>query len=195
MLTTCHTEGCTEPLNHNLRMSAVNLDRPEYVIDPPDTDWNDEPSREELFRSLPSPLYTTDADGWLTYYNEAAAEFWGHRPVLGQARWCGSLRLYEPDGAPMPHDRCPMALALRERRAIRGVQGILVRPDGTRVPFVPYPTPLFDRSGSLVGGSSIVLPTGNAPPIQLWDAAVTPQNRAFPSLAVQSNSSSPRRAA
>ena len=49
---------------------------PEYVLDAPDADWNFEPSREELFRSLRAALYTTDADGWLTYYNEAAAALW-----------------------------------------------------------------------------------------------------------------------
>ena len=68
----------------------MNPDEPEYVIDPPDSNWNYEPSREELFKSLKSPLYTTDADGWLRYYNEAAAELWGLRPALGQTQWCDS---------------------------------------------------------------------------------------------------------
>ena len=78
----------------------MTLDDFEYVIDPPDANWNHELSREELFKSLKAPLYTTDADGWLTYYNEAAVELWGYRPTLGQARWCGSLSLYEADGTP-----------------------------------------------------------------------------------------------
>ena len=44
-----------------------------------------------------------------------------------------------------------MALALKEKRPIRGMEAIAERPDGTRVPFIPYPTPLFDASGALIG--------------------------------------------
>ncbi|GJE45604.1 hypothetical protein AEGHOMDF_4804 [Methylobacterium soli] len=176
-------------------MNAVDLDRFAYVSDPPDTGWNDEPSREELFCMLRSPLYTTDTDGWLTYYNEAAAEFWGYRPVLGQARWCGSWRLYEPGGAPLPHDRCPMAIALRERRAVPGVQAVLQRPDGTRVPFLPCPTLLFDRGGTLVGGSSLILPSGAAAPVQHRDGAAKRRTSESPPRAVRSHNTGPRRAA
>ena len=143
----------------------MNPDELEYVIDPPDSNWNYEPSREELFKSLKSPLYTTDAHGWLTYYNEAAAELWGCRPVLGQTQWCGSWRIYEPDGTYLPHDQCPMAVALKQGKAVRGVQAVLERPDGTRVPFMPYPTPLRNRSGKLMGGSNILLPLSGLPSV------------------------------
>lgn len=57
-----------------------------YDFDAPDSDWNYEPSRADLFRQIDAPLYTTDSDGWLTYYNDAAAQLWGFRPVLGKAR-------------------------------------------------------------------------------------------------------------
>ncbi|MEH3117364.1 MAG: hypothetical protein PGN25_07085 [Methylorubrum populi] len=128
-----------------------------YDFDAPDSDWNHEPSRADLFRQIDAPLYTTDSDGWLTYYNEAAAELWGFRPVLGKARWCGSWRLFETDGTPLPHDRSPMALALAGERAVRGVQIGLERPDGTRMGFMPYPTLLRDRTGAVTGGSNILL--------------------------------------
>ncbi|MEA1831714.1 hypothetical protein U8607_06410 [Methylobacterium durans] len=141
-----------------MRERIVTFPGSEYVIDAPDTDWNYEPAREELFRSLRSPLYTTDAQGWLTYYNEAAAALWGYRPTLGTARWCGSWRIFTTDGAPLPLDRCPMAVALKEGRPVRGVQAVLERPDGSRQPFMPYPTPLYDRTGRLIAGSNILLP-------------------------------------
>jgi PAS domain S-box-containing protein len=108
------------------------------------------PSRP-LLDALPLAVYTTDAGGRITYYNEAAAELWGHRPVLGKNEWCGSWRLLWPDGRPMRHDECPMAVALREKRPIRGAEAAAERPDGTRVPFLAYPTPLWDESGALVG--------------------------------------------
>ena len=40
----------------------------------------------ELLDALPAAVYTTDAAGRITYYNEAAAVLWGHRPPLGIER-------------------------------------------------------------------------------------------------------------
>src|SRR6202142_195387 len=99
---------------------------------------------DAILQSLPVAVYTTDAAGRITFYNEAAAQLWGVRPELGKSEFCGSWKMYWPDGTPLPHDECPMALALKEKRPIRGMEAVAVRPDGTRVQFIPYPTPLFD---------------------------------------------------
>ena len=56
----------------------------------------------ELLHALPAAVYTTDAFGRITFYNEAAATLWGCRPVLGSDEWCGSWKLYWPDGTPLP---------------------------------------------------------------------------------------------
>ena len=111
----------------------------------------------ELLQALPAALYTTDAAGRITFYNEAAAELWGFRPQLGTSEFCGSWKLYWPDGTPLPHHECPMALTLKERRPIRGMEAVAERPDGTRVPFIPYPTPLFDASGTLIGAVNMLV--------------------------------------
>jgi PAS domain S-box-containing protein len=111
----------------------------------------------ELLKLLPVAVYTTDADGRITFYNEAAAELWGHRPELGTSQWCGSWRLYWPDGRPLPHDECPMAVTLKEGRPVRGIEAIAERPDGTRLRFLPYPTPLRDSAGRLVGAINLLL--------------------------------------
>ena len=105
----------------------------------------------ELLKALPAAVYTTDATGRITFYNDAAAALWGFSPELGKSQWCGSWRLYWPDGRPMPHDQCPMATALKEERPIRGAEAVAERPDGTRIPFLAYPTPLWDVSGTLIG--------------------------------------------
>jgi PAS domain S-box-containing protein len=114
-------------------------------------------SSDELLMALPAAIYTTDASGRITFYNEAAAEMWGARPELGTSAFCGSWKLYWPDGTPLPHDECPMALTLKEKRPIRGMEAIAERPDGTRVPFIPYPTPLFDASGTLIGAVNMLV--------------------------------------
>jgi PAS domain S-box-containing protein len=113
----------------------------------------------DLLDALPAAIYTTDAQGRITYFNQAAVAFWGVRPELGKDEWCGSWKLYWPDGTPLPHDQCPMAVALRERKPIRGKRAIAERPDGTRVSFAPYPTPIFDSSGTLVGAVNMLVDT------------------------------------
>jgi PAS domain-containing protein len=72
--------------------------------------------------ALPAAVYMTDAEGRITFYNEAAAALWGCRPELGQSTFCGSWKLYWPDGTPLPHDECPMAMSLRQKRPIRGME-------------------------------------------------------------------------
>ena len=111
----------------------------------------------QLLEALPAAVYTTDAAGRVTFSNEAAVEVAGHRPELGRDLWCVSWRLYHPDGTPLPHDECPMAIALREDRAVRGVEVIAERPDGTRVHLLPHPTPLHDSSGALVGAVNMLV--------------------------------------
>jgi PAS domain S-box-containing protein len=111
----------------------------------------------QIVDELPAAVYTTDAKGYITYFNEAAAALWGHRPELGKSEWCGSWKLFWPDGRNLPHGECPMALAISERRPIRGMEAIAERPDGTRVPFIPYPTPLFDADGELIGAVNMLV--------------------------------------
>ena len=110
-----------------------------------------------LLEALPVAIYTTDPAGRITYFNEAAAEFWGQRPQLGTSEWCGSWKLFWPDGSPLAHVDCPMALALKGSRPIRGMEAIAERPDGTKVPFIPYPTPLYDPNGRLVGAVNMLV--------------------------------------
>jgi len=111
----------------------------------------------QILDALPVAVYATDSEGCITYYNQAAADFWGCRPALGRTYWCGSYKLYRADGTPLPHDECPMAMTLKTGRPVRGMEAIAERPDGVRVPFIPYPTPIFDASGALMGAVNMLL--------------------------------------
>jgi PAS domain S-box-containing protein len=110
----------------------------------------------EILDALPAAVYTTDAAGHITYFNQAAIDFAGRLPELGD-KWCVTWRLFSPDGTPLPHDQCPMAITLKEGRPVRGVEAVAERPDGTRVPFIPYPTPLRDSSGKLTGAINVLV--------------------------------------
>jgi len=109
--------------------------------------------QHELLHALPVAVYTTDTAGHITFYNEAAAALWGTRPTLNNDQWCGSWRMYRPDGTPLPHDECPMAVALKEKRDFigNGQEAVAEQPDGTRIPFMAFPSLLRDAAGEVVG--------------------------------------------
>jgi PAS domain S-box-containing protein len=111
----------------------------------------------EMIDALPAAVFTTDAEGRLMSFNPAAVEFLGYAPELGTDDWRASWKLYYPDGAPMPHDECPMVVALKEGRPVRGEEAIIERPDGRRVWFQAYPTPLRDEEGRIVGGVNMLI--------------------------------------
>ena len=50
-----------------------------------------------------------------------------------------------------------MAIALKEDRIVRGMEAVAERPDGTRVPFIPYPTPIHDEAGKLIGAVNMLV--------------------------------------
>jgi PAS domain S-box-containing protein len=110
-----------------------------------------------VLEALPAAVYTTDADGRINYFNNAAVELSGRKPQLGTEKWCVTWRMYSPDGHLLPHDQCPMATTLRERVPVRGVDIIAERPDGTRIPVMPYPTPLYDASGKFIGALNVLI--------------------------------------
>jgi PAS domain S-box-containing protein len=110
----------------------------------------------DLLAGIPAAIYTTDAQGRITYFNQAAVELAGRTPTIGSDEWCVTCKLFNPDGTRLRHDECPMAVALREGRSIRNAEAIAERPDGTRVPFIPYPTPLRDSAGKIVGAINML---------------------------------------
>ena len=110
-----------------------------------------------MIDALPAAVYTTDAEGRLTHFNPAAAKLSGRTPQLGTDRWCVSWKLYRDDGSRLPHDECPMAMALKEGRDIQGEQIIIERPDSARRWLEAYATLLRDAKGCVVGGINMLM--------------------------------------
>src|SRR5690606_29143850 len=88
-----------------------------------------------LTQLMPVAVYTTDVMGIITFYNKKAAELWGRSPRLNdptEMRFCGSWKIFTPEGKVLPHDKCPMALALKSGNAYREREICVEQPDGTR---------------------------------------------------------------
>ncbi|WP_454624983.1 HWE histidine kinase domain-containing protein [Bradyrhizobium cenepequi] len=121
---------------------------------------NESGSHEKRFRdvlqALPAAIYTTDANGRITFFNQACIDFAGHVPKIGDM-WCVTWKLLRPDGTLLPHEDCPMAIALRENRPVRNIEAVAERPDGSRIWFMPYPTPLHDPAGRLIGAVNMLV--------------------------------------
>jgi PAS domain S-box-containing protein len=111
----------------------------------------------QLLEAIGLAVYTTDAEGRITLFNDAAVALWGRTPELGVDQWCGSYRVFTVEGQPMPLEECPMGVALRENRAIRGQEIVIERPDGTRARVLPHPTPLRDAAGVLTGAVNVLV--------------------------------------
>jgi PAS domain S-box-containing protein len=122
------------------------------------TDQSDAQAQQlrDLLEALPAAIYTTDADGRITFFNDACIEFAGRTPQIGDM-WCVTWKLFWPDGTPLRHEDCPMAVALKENRPVRDVEAIAERPDGSRICFMPYPTPLRDETGNLIGAVNMLV--------------------------------------
>jgi PAS domain S-box-containing protein len=111
---------------------------------------------QALLKNLPVPVYVVDAQGRIVFFNAAAEAFGGRKPVLGEL-WSVSWRLYRPDGTLLPDEQYPLTVALNECRPVRDIEVLGERQDGSRVPFMPYPTPLFDEHDQLVGALNILI--------------------------------------
>jgi PAS domain-containing protein len=106
---------------------------------------------------LDAPIYVTDANGLVTYFNAACVGFTGRTPQIGKDKWCVTWKLFATDGTFLPHEECPMARSIKEGRSLRGAYAEAERPDGTRVRFTPFPKLLYDQDGNFTGAVNILL--------------------------------------
>jgi signal transduction histidine kinase/ActR/RegA family two-component response regulator len=113
---------------------------------------------EERYRTLfnlgPVAVYSCDATGVILEFNRRAAELWGREPAPGDTdeRFCGSFKLYRPDGSFMPHAQCPMAEVVSGKLAeVRDAEVLIERPDGSTVTVIVNIRPLMSAQGEVAG--------------------------------------------
>jgi nitrogen fixation/metabolism regulation signal transduction histidine kinase len=116
---------------------------------------------EEHYRSLfdlgPVAVYSCDASGVIQEYNRRAVELWGREPSPGDTdeRFCGSYKLFRPDGRFMPHDECPMAEVVAGVLAeARDAEVLIERPEGSRITVVVNIRPVKNERGEILGATN-----------------------------------------
>jgi PAS domain S-box-containing protein len=147
----------TSNLNCICAGATLATQNPERLLDTAIGALSTSPDWRAVLDELPAPIYLADVEGAVTYWNRACIELAGRVPQLGQDRWCVTWRIYTTNGDFMPHDECPMAEAIKKCELVRGKVAIALRPDGSRVAFRPYPTPLFDPEGKLTGAINMLV--------------------------------------
>jgi len=113
---------------------------------------------EERFHTLfelgPVAVYYCDASGVIQNFNRRAAELWGREPALGNTdeRFCGSYKLFRPDGSFVPHEQCPMAEVISGKiPEANGTEVLIERHDGSQVSVVVKIRPLKNERGEITG--------------------------------------------
>ncbi|NOT76030.1 MAG: PAS domain S-box protein [Cyclobacteriaceae bacterium] len=112
---------------------------------------------QELIESLPTAIYTCDADGYILQFNQAAVDLWGIAPIAGKTRWCGSWKIFNTDGTLLTPDKYPTAVVIRDGMSVTGQEIIIERPDGVRLNVLPHPRPIKNSSGVVIGAVNMLV--------------------------------------
>jgi PAS domain S-box-containing protein len=136
--------------------TSIEADAAANAADIPLGLHDEEPAFEvpaRLFEQLPFAVYVCDRDGLVLRYNRRAAELWGRSPKLRDPneRFCGSYRMFRPDGSLLPHHQCPMADVLRTGISVREQEVYIERPDGLRGIALVDIEAIKDSDGNIVG--------------------------------------------
>lgn len=111
-----------------------------------------------LTNLMPIGVFSTDASGVITFYNEKAVEIWGRRPRIndpGEIRYCGSWKMFNPDGTVLLHENCPMGQVLKTAQSIRNKEITIERPDGTRSLALVNIDPIVSPDGKILGAINV----------------------------------------
>ena len=132
-----------------------------------------------LFEDMPAALYTCDAEGKITFFNQAATDLWGRTPEIGKDSWCGSWKIFDASGFPINHDQCSMATTLKERRKIENQEMLIERPDGKRIYVLPHAKPIFDANGNMTGAINMLVDITYTKTKETTPEKEAPKNLAF----------------
>jgi PAS domain S-box-containing protein len=131
----------------------MNKDATEHTPSNGGLRGNEEQYRR-LFDTGPVAVYSCDAAGVIQDFNHRAVELWGCEPARGDTdkRFCGSFKLFRPDGTFMRHEECPMAeVATGALSGASDAEVHIERPDGSRITVIVNIQPLKNERGDVTG--------------------------------------------
>lgn len=105
----------------------------------------------DLLNALPSIVYVCNVEGIITYLNLEATIFFDHPIQLDKDNWQDLLKIYKPDGIPIPLKESAMALNVKETSAVIGGEIIIENAKGKRLQVLPKIKPLFNSAGEIMG--------------------------------------------
>lgn len=110
-------------------------------------------SLERAIDVIAEGILIVDKDGRIAYVNSATEKMLGLERSGITGKSFGKLyeRVTDEGGKPIPPEKTPIAIALREAKAIYGFKHIHVRPDGTRALFLASAVPFYDERGNPTG--------------------------------------------
>ena len=112
----------------------------------------------ELADHLATPIFIVKPNGDLLFYNEPAEQLLGSRfdetGMLAFEEWATAFTPTDSDGAPIPPDELPLAIAAQKQRPAQGHMSIMGL-DGTRRHLMVAAIPLTGQWGDHLGAAAI----------------------------------------
>jgi PAS domain S-box-containing protein len=112
-----------------------------------------------LFDLVSVAVYACDSRGLIQEFNQRAVELWGRKPKTNDPteKFCGSFKIFYPDGRVMPHEKCPMARVLRgEKLAAKDLEIVVERTNGVRRNVVANPSASRNERGKIIGAINVL---------------------------------------
>jgi PAS domain S-box-containing protein len=103
-----------------------------------------------FIEKLPVAIYACDMQGRIVWFNARAVALWGCTPRTEDdvERFCGA---YWFEGRQITREETPMSAVLKTGNPVHGVEGLVERPDGSRIWTMAHIEPVKDEYGRIVG--------------------------------------------
>lgn len=112
---------------------------------------------QHLIENLPIAIYTSDAEGYITLYNQAATRIWGDIPVLNKEKWCGSRKLYQSNGiTSLPLENFSAECFLKAANKKEG-EIIIEKETGERMHIQLHRIPSCNEDGKMSGAINMLV--------------------------------------
>jgi PAS domain S-box-containing protein len=106
--------------------------------------------RPDFIEKLPVAIYACDIRGRIVWFNARAVVLWGRAPRTDDDvdEFCGTCRF---EGRRITGEETPMSAVLKTGISIQGVEGVVERPDGSRIWTMAHIEAIRDENGRIVG--------------------------------------------